>query len=57
LLLLLLCINDEALEVKNWSAAAGGILDVFFASGYGRLSIRQKVKNYDRRQISHNFMA
>jgi len=21
-----LCITDEALEVKNWSAAAGGIL-------------------------------
>jgi hypothetical protein len=26
LLLLFLCIKGEALEVKNWSAAAGGIL-------------------------------
>ena len=44
-LLLLVCINDEALEVKNWSAAAGGILFGFLRLDFGFAAVNKTTKS------------
>jgi len=51
LLLLLVCITDEALEVKNWSAAAGGILFDFLRLDFGFSAVNKTTKSIEIAQL------